>query len=95
MPSATYIGAHQRYLDIWQQALESEKGIRIKTDNPVDFRMRMYHARAADRRNNARIYPSDNVMSGKSYYDDLRIKLEEGAIRVEPGNLNIEEIEAL
>lgn len=95
MPAALFLGAHQRYLDIWQQALESEKGIRLKSESPTDLRARLYHARAADRRNNAKIYPADNPLHNRSFYDHLTIRLEEGAVRIESGEIGIQEIEVL
>lgn len=83
MAPSNKIGAHQAYLDVWQRALEADRGIRIKVQNPVDYRGRLYHARAAERKHNLQAYPEEHVMHGKSYYDHLIVRLEEGALRIE------------
>jgi hypothetical protein len=95
MPAATNLAAHKYYLDIWQQALEAPKGIRVRTSSPKDFRARLYHARAADRRANAKIYPPDNVMHGKSYFDPFIVHHEEDAVRIVPTSIEVEGVEEL
>jgi len=96
MPSANNLGAHKPYLDIWDRAAASPKGIRIAVSNPTDFRARLYHARAADRKNNAKVYPEGNVMHGRSYFDDYTVKIGPGdAVRIIPNALEIEGVEEL
>jgi hypothetical protein len=95
MPAAANLDAHKAYLEVWQQALEAPRGIRVRTASPLDFRARMYHARAADRRANAKIYPPDHLMHSKSYFDALAIKLEADAVRIVPTDIEIEGVEQL
>jgi hypothetical protein len=82
MSMANSLEAHRIYLDVWQRALDSPKGIRVETNNPIDYRARLYNARAAERRAHLRLYPNDHPMHGRSYYDGLIIRLRDGAVDV-------------
>lgn len=95
MPSANNIGVHKPFLDVWEQAAAAPRGIRVRVENPTDFRARLYHARAADRKNNAKIHPEGSLMHGKSYFDDFTVKMEPGAVRIIPNSLEIEGVEEL
>lgn len=95
MPPANNLGAHQQYLDIWSKAFESPKGIRVRTSNPIAMRQRLYSARAAERKHNARVFDDSNIMHGKSYYDDFVIKCETDACLIFPSTIEIEGVEEL
>lgn len=95
MPPANTLGAHQQYLDIWDKAGASPKGIRVRTSNPIAMRQRLYSARAAERKHNARIFPQDNVLHGRSYYDNFIIKCEQDACIIFPSTIEIEGVEEL
>lgn len=79
MPPASDIGAYADLLETWQRALESPKGIRIRTDTPEAahaLRMRLYHARRAQQRQHKRVYPTDHPMHGRSYYDSMSSRID-------------------
>jgi hypothetical protein len=95
MPPANTLGAHQQYLDIWGKASASPKGIRVRTSNPIAMRQRLYSARAAERKNNQRIFPEDHINHGRSYYDDYIIKCEQDAVVIFPSTIEIEGVEEL
>lgn len=82
MSMANNLEAHQTYLEVWQRALDSPKGIRVRCDNPIDFRARLYNARTAERRHNKKVYPADHVLHGKSYFDGLMVRIAEGAVKI-------------
>jgi hypothetical protein len=75
MSMANNLEAHQQFLDVWQRALDSPRGIQVNCENPVDYRARLYNARTAERRHNKKVYPADHVLHGKSYYDGLVVRL--------------------
>lgn len=75
---ANNLEAHQQYLDVLQRALDSQRGIAVKTDNPIDYRARLYNARTAERKHNKKVYPADHVLHGKSYYDGLIVRIPKG-----------------
>jgi hypothetical protein len=97
MPPATSLASHQPYLDTWQRALDSERGILVRVEDQkaaIDYRGRLYHARQAERNHNLKAYPSDNVMHGRSYYDALIVKLvPEGLQILKPDDIQAEIVE--
>lgn len=95
MPPANSLGAHQQYLDIWAKAAAAPKGIRVRTSNPIAMRQRLYSARAAERKNNSKIYPEDAFLHGRSYYEDFIIKCEQDACLIFPSTIEIEGVEEL
>jgi len=95
MPPANTLGAHQQYLDIWAKAAGAERGIRVRTSNPIAMRQRLYSARAAERRANQKIFPPDNILHGASYYDNYTIKCEQDACVIFPSTIEIEGVEEL
>lgn len=65
--------------EVWQNALDSQRGIRVKCetrDAAITLRSRLNHARAQQRREHLKLYPADNVMHGKSFYEDYSVKLD-------------------
>ena len=102
MPPSNSLAAHQPFLDIWAKAVASPKGIKVRTENPVDLRGRLYHARVAERKNNTKVFQPDHAMHGRSYYDSYTIKVErtpEGVpepwVLIIPGEIEIEGVEEL
>lgn len=93
MPHSSDLAAHQPMLDIWQRALESTSGVLLRCLDPSqarDLRARLYHARAAQRRANAKIFPSEDPMHGKSYYEHLSAKVSGSEVRIQPSTLEFE-----
>jgi hypothetical protein len=80
-------------LDIWQRALESPNGVRLKLLDEVqarDIRARLYHARAAQRRAHLKVYPEGDPMRGKSFYEHLTAKRQGAELLIVPGTLDFE-----
>lgn len=72
--------------EIFDRALASAKGVRVKTETPgaaVQLRHRMNAFRSLARRENAKIYPEDNPMHGRSVYDRLSLRVKKGEAAVE------------
>jgi hypothetical protein len=93
MPPSTNIEIHQPFLDIWQRALESSKGIRLlfeTRDEAFHTQQRLYQARQAERRNNAKVYPQGHPLHGKSHYASLMVRL-----KTDPPRLEIHPAEAI
>lgn len=93
MPSAADLTSHQPMLDIWQRALESASGVKLKCLDEVqakDLRARLYHARAAQRRAHLKIYPEGDPMRGKSFYEHLSAKVQGKEVLIVQGTLEFE-----
>lgn len=72
--------AYDDCYDLFEQALTSDKGIRIEFDEVGKARqhvMRMHQARQLTRNQNTKIYSKDHPMFGKSEYDQLRCSCRE------------------
>lgn len=64
--------------DLFDQALEDEKGIRAKVedmDAAIFLRMRMNQARKLDRQSNLETYEPGDPMYGRSNYDRLTFRI--------------------
>lgn len=75
--STSYL-SYEDCRDAMNQALDDDKGIRIKVgdiDAATFFRMRLHQARKLDREKNKSVYDRDHPMHGVSEYDRLIIKL--------------------
>lgn len=72
----------REYMD---QALESERGIRIECPSPAkakSLRFSMYKIRRNDRLQNARVYPPDHPMHERSPYDPLYFRVEDSMLYI-------------
>jgi hypothetical protein len=61
--------------NIYDQALEADRGIRIKFlehGDAMNFRVRLHTARAIDRKDNKEIYADGERLHGRSIYDVIR-----------------------
>jgi hypothetical protein len=80
MPSPTNRLSYKDVYDIYDQALEDPKGIRLAfpdLGSARNFQMRMHHARAVDRRDNLTACPKGDPMHGQSTYDVLQVRIRE------------------
>jgi hypothetical protein len=75
MPMALSLDAYKTELELLQRALEAPRGLRISCPDPIRQRALLYYARAAERKHNKKIFPQDNAMHGRSYFDNLVIRL--------------------
>lgn len=72
--------AYQDCYDLLDRALENPRGIRVLMDgniNPSYMRARLHNARQVDRDDNAKTYPPEHVLFGRSTYDQLVIRIRE------------------
>lgn len=82
--------------DLYDKALESERGVRVRMPDPNYanfFRMRMHKARSIVRDENRLIYELGQPLHGCSEYDPLVLK-----IRIEEGGdcwLYLEKVDAI
>lgn len=78
MPLSNSRLSYQDCFNIFDAALEDERGVRIQCsdqDKATFLRMRMHNARKIDRKDNAEIYPEGEPMHGQSIYDKLAIRI--------------------
>lgn len=78
MPPALNIQNHSQFLDIWNQALVSPKGLAISLETEkaaIELRYRLYYARKAQQRENRKIYPTDHQLHNSSFFDGYTIKV--------------------
>ena len=64
--------------DIFDRALDSQKGLRIPCASrsaAITLRSRFNYFRKANRKDNADMYPSDHSLHGKSMYDKLSLRV--------------------
>lgn len=85
MGQSWMLSAYQDTRNILDKALEAQRGLRLvfsgvgeTASRSIARRVmfRCYTVRARDRQRNARIYPSDHPLHGKSEYDVLSFYLE-------------------
>lgn len=63
------------------KALDEPRGIRVEVADEsaaIYLRMRIHHARTIDRNDNAKTYPADSPFHGRSPYDILVCRIENG-----------------
>lgn len=73
------IASYDDVRTLLDQAIASEKGIRIHLETPaacIHLRHRAYAFRKMDRRNNREIFPPGHIQHGKSPYDSLMLTIE-------------------
>lgn len=86
MPASSSIGAHEPQLELWQKALESERGIKVNCASNADalaLRHRLYYARQAQCRLHRKAYPSDHPQHGRSFYEELTVKVSDNILTIE------------
>jgi hypothetical protein len=70
--------AYSDCFDLLEQAINDEKGIRVKFasyDDAFNFRLRLHQARKIDRQDNLDAYAEGHRMHGHSVYDPLSCKI--------------------
>lgn len=87
MSSPTTRQAYHHVYEIWNQALEDPKGIRVQMadyDKANHLRMRLHQARTIAREDNIRLYTDtpSNPMYGASMYDQLQVRIYTDAARI-------------
>lgn len=102
MTIPTSIKAYEDCLKVFQAALDSSAGIRLRYDDhgtATYFRMRLHQARALERKENARTYEPGHPMHGRSLFDPyaVRVLRQEDCsyVYVEPVEKHLPEIEEL
>jgi hypothetical protein len=88
--------------DLLEQAINDQKGIKVKFDSYDDafnFRLRLHSARRIDRTENMQMYPEGHPMHGRSVYDPItcRIRKFDGGawLRLERTDAREFEVESL
>lgn len=99
MPFSDQIAAYPDVADLFDKALASDKGVKVtfNDDNEATINAgRMNHYRSRLRRENARVYPADHPMHGKTPYEALMVKRRGNIVIIEKldvGRFNLEELE--
>lgn len=78
MPYANSLQAYPDVRQLFDQALESDKGLRLTfaSENEATTSAGRFNAfRVRDRKENAKIYPADHPMHGNSVYDGLQVQV--------------------
>lgn len=79
MPPARSTLPYKAELDLWQRALEAVNGLAIDCQDAASaqrLRLRLLHARRAQARLHADIYPQDSPFHAKSFYEDLLTRID-------------------
>lgn len=69
--------AYAKYFEVFDRALDSSKGIRLRFDSREEaffFRGRLHSARKVDRQTNAKTYEPGHPMHGCSPYDEVTVR---------------------
>lgn len=83
--------------DIFQRALDSEKGIKITCKNHAEamsLRTRLHYYRRKDKERNALTYPPDHILHSASVWDALICKVpprgtsEDNVLRIVPRTID-------
>jgi len=77
MPYAASITSYPDVQKLFDQALASERGLQLtfETEGEATFQAGRFNAyRVRHRRENAKIYPADHILHGKSEYDGLMVQ---------------------
>lgn len=87
MSAPTTRQAYEAIYDIWNEALEDAKGIRVQLPDFAaanHLRMRLHQARSIAREDNSRIYADtpEHPMYGASIYDRLQCRIYTDADRI-------------
>lgn len=96
MPMSENTATYQDVRDILDQAMESERGVRVPCDSEnyaTHLVMRCNQFRKLDRRENKLTYPEGHIMHGKSPYDVLSISRVDSAVKIvkiTPGRFTVE-----
>jgi hypothetical protein len=98
MPYATSIHSYPDVRQLFDQALESEKGLRLtfETEAQAITNAGRFNAfRVRDRKENAKTYPADHTMHGRSPYDGLMVQRQGPIVivkKLDVAHFNIEEL---
>jgi hypothetical protein len=87
MSSPTTRQAYEAIYELWDQALEDPKGIRVQLadfDKANHLRMRLHQARTIAREDNARLHHENrgHPMYGASIYDRLQVRIYTDSSRI-------------
>lgn len=86
-------------IDWLERALNSEKGIAIVVGTKgqaIRQRQRIYTWRVADRKDNAKIYPPEHPMNGRSVYDVLTVDINDaGELLIRKSDASFYEVREL
>lgn len=103
MPAPTSRLAYTDCFSVYDQALEADRGVRIKFveyGDAMNYRLRLHYARSLDRKDNKQIYEPGDKLYGRSVYDVIRVVIKniEGAFylyleKMDGSNLEVEPIE--
>lgn len=101
MPYPKSTSSYPDVRQLFEQALASEKGLRLTFESPeqATFNAGRFNAfRVQDRKENARIYPADHHLHAKSPYDGLMVQVrrEEKVViikKLDAGNFSVEPLE--
>lgn len=80
MPLSNARLAYQDCFDIFDAALNDEKGARVEmpdVEQATFLRMRLHNARKIDRKDNTEVYSEGDPMYGQSIYDKLTVRIRE------------------
>ncbi len=98
MPLSQSPAAYTDCAALLDQALESEKGVRITCDSKgmaTNLRQRLYKARQLDQKQNAESYPKGEPLHGRSVYDRLTVTVDENFVvirKLDAMSLTVEEL---
>ena len=102
MPLNNQILAYEDCFELFQRALADSRGIRARfytSGKARHMQMRMNQARALEREESRRMYPSDDLRWNKSQFDVLAVKVNsvgnEWWVVIERHGCNVLEIESL
>jgi hypothetical protein len=82
MASSTSRLAYQDCFNLFERANEEPLGLKFRCESSnfaTYFRSRLNKARVIDREDNALAYDSDHPMHGRSVYDDIEVRVKNGA----------------
>ena len=89
MPQSKSTGSFPECIEILQQALESERGLKLTFPTPeaaFSFRMRCYSARRCAQRESKKLFVPDHPMHGKSFYDSLVMVISGNILYIKKGD---------
>ena len=98
MPFADNVTSYPDCGALFDQALASAKGLRIKFDTPGEavFQAGRFNAfRVRHRRQNARIYPAEHPLHKASEYDGIMVRVRENVVELHKLSVDNFDITAL
>lgn len=100
MPASTSRLAYEDCFNVYEQALDADKGVRIKFSDygdAMNFRTRLHYARTIERKDNKEIYAVGERLHGRSVYDVIRCTIRniEGSFYIYLEKLATPEVESI